>query len=292
MSNTRRKKPLGWIAVIVVGILVVMGSCLSDDSDTGPDSGVTTPASEHEGNGPVDSPREPAEDPDPAEEQGPDASAVAPDAAEEAAAAESDGPLPEVSPHLGPAEPLVARARVALPALEIKGRAPRTGYDRDEFGSAWSDDVSVIYGRNGCDTRNDILSRDLTEISYRDDCIVETGVLHDPFTGEVIDFERGPDTSQEVQIDHVVSLSDAWQKGAQQMSETERRDFANDPLNLLAVDGPTNQAKGDGDTATWLPPNRDFRCQFASIQVLVKERYGLWATQAEHEAMGRILAGC
>ena len=76
------------------------------------------------------------------------------------------------------------------------------------------------------------------------------------------------------------------------MSETERRDFANDPLNLLAVDGPTNQAKGDGDTATWLPPNRDFRCQFASIQVLVKERYGLWATQAEHEAMGRILAGC
>ena len=211
-------------------------------------------------------------------------------------------PAPPAEPAQGsgvdagvPADQWVPVARELLPQLEVKGRAPKTGYDRDLFGQAWSDDVGVEFGRNGCDTRNDILKRDLQELTFRPgtrDCVVLTGVLNGPYTGERIEFTRGRDTSTRVQIDHVVALSDAWQKGAQQLTVDQRREFANDPLNLLAVSGRANQQKGDGDTATWLPANRAFRCSYVSRQVLVKERYGLWVTQAERDAMDRILVGC
>ncbi|MDV2477537.1 DUF1524 domain-containing protein [Rhodococcus zopfii] len=179
--------------------------------------------------------------------------------------------------------------------LPIKGRAPKTGYDRELFGQAWSDDVGVAGGHNGCDTRNDILRRDLVDIEFKPgtrDCVVLSGTLHDAYTGATIPFTRGQDTSEAVQIDHVVALSDAWQKGAQQLDAQTRADFANDPRNLQAVDGPTNQRKGDGDAATWLPPNRAYRCTYVARQVQVKAAYGLWVTQAEHDAIVRVLTEC
>ncbi len=183
----------------------------------------------------------------------------------------------------------VDRARTELAGLEVKGRAPTTGYERDEFGAAWSD-----VDHNGCDTRNDVLARDLTAVTYKDgthDCVVLTGTLVDPYGGGTIAFERGPDSAA-VQIDHVVALSDAWQKGAQQWSADTREQFANDPANLLAVDGPTNQAKGAGDAATWLPPSTGYRCAYVARQIRVKAAYGLWVTQAEHDAMDRQLGTC
>lgn len=182
--------------------------------------------------------------------------------------------------------PLAADTLAALP---VKGRAPKTGYDRDQFGPAWAD-----VDRNGCDTRNDVLARDLTGVSFRagSACVVASGVLADPYTGRSIMFTRGQGTSDDVQIDHVVSLSDAWQKGAQQLDTQRRRELANDPLNLMATDGPTNQRKGDGDAATWLPPNTSFRCDYVARQVAVKAKYGLWITAAEHDAIAGILDGC
>ncbi len=186
-------------------------------------------------------------------------------------------------------------ALATLATLPVKGRAPKTGYDRALFGSAWTDDVTVALGRNGCDTRNDILKRDLIDISLvpaTRDCTVRTGTLHDPYTGRTIFFQRGVDTSSTVQIDHIVALSDAWQKGAQQLDEQSRRDLANDPRNLQAVDGPTNQGKRDSDAATWLPPNQAYRCTYVSRQVEVKAAYGLWVTQEEHDAMAKVLAAC
>ncbi|MFC4428915.1 HNH endonuclease family protein [Citricoccus alkalitolerans] len=176
---------------------------------------------------------------------------------------------------------------VQLEAIPVKGRAPQTGYDRDLFGSGWQDPDG-----NGCDARNDVLGRDLTETISKPGthgCVITSGVLHDPFTAQTIDFVRGQDTSTHVQIDHVVALSDAWQKGAQLMEPDERAEFANDPLNLLAVDGPTNAAKGDGDAATWLPPNYAYRCDYVARQSAVKAKHGLWMTQAEHEAIRRIV---
>ncbi len=181
-----------------------------------------------------------------------------------------------------------------LNGLPIKGRAPRTGYSRALFGQAWSDDVTVPGGHNGCDTRNDILRRDLVDIEFKPgtaDCVVMSGVLHDSYTGTAIPFQRGRGTSQMVQIDHVVALSDAWQKGAQQWDELTRRNFANDPENLQATSGPVNEQKGDGDAATWLPPDKSYRCTYVSRIVRVKAAYGLWVTQAEHDAIERILTG-
>jgi len=175
-----------------------------------------------------------------------------------------------------------------LATLAIKGRAPKTGYEREgQFGRAWID-----VDRNGCDTRNDVLQRDLVAEVLEEDCTVLTGTLADPYTGQSIAFVRGQATSSEVQIDHVVALLNAWETGAQQLSYEVRVQFANDPLNLLAVDGRSNSQKGAGDAATWLPPATSYRCEYVSRQVQVKARYGLWVTQAEHDAVVRVLSAC
>ena len=199
-----------------------------------------------------------------------------------------------------PATKSVARPSIAgaeagstvatLATLIVKGRAPKTGYDRALFGPAWAD-----VDRNGCDTRNDVLRRDLSPFVLKTGthgCLVLSGTLHDPYTATTIAFIRGQSTSARVQIDHVVALSDAWQKGAQQWSTLRRTTFANDSLNLLAVDGPTNARKGDGDAATWLPPSKAYRCSYAARQVAVKAKYGLWVTGAEKDALARILGTC
>jgi len=166
--------------------------------------------------------------------------------------------------------------------LPVKGRAPMTGFSRAQFGPAWLD-----VDRNGCDTRNDILARDMVGETFKPrthNCVVLTGTLRDPYTGKTINFVRGAN-SRAVEVDHVVSLANAWATGAQRLSPAQRWAFANDPLNLLAVDGPTNQQKGSGDAATWLPKNN--RHDFVARQIAVKAKYGLWTTQAEHDAMTR-----
>jgi len=185
---------------------------------------------------------------------------------------------------------MAAEALAQLASIPIKGRAPKTGYSRDTFGPAWAD-----VDRNGCDTRNDILARDLVDETFKpgtNNCVVATGTLAEQYTGASIRFVRSQATGNAVQIDHVVPLSDAWQKGAQQLSADQREELANDPLNLIASDGTTNSAKGDKDAATWLPPNRAFRCEYVAIQVAVKAKYNLWATTAEHEAIFGTLQGC
>ena len=220
-------------------------------------------------------------------------------AAAEATLTPSAAPLDPETPYLlaqgvsvaaPKTQPAFATKAVDLLAtLPIKGRAPKTGYDRALFGQAWAD-----VDRNGCDTRNDTLKRDLTGITYTNSvpCKVQSGTLADPYTGTSISFLRGSATSSAVQIDHVVALSDAWQKGAQQLTTEQRTAFANDPLNLQSTDGPTNMKKGDGDAATWLPPNKGFRCEYVARQISVKATYSLWVTQAEHDAMARILGDC
>jgi len=177
-------------------------------------------------------------------------------------------------------------ASAALEMLPMKGRAPKTGYKRAQFGDGWAK-------LGNCDTRNLILQRDLKNVVLEDDkCKVRTGALNDPYTGKAIAFARGASTSAAVQIDHVVALSNAWQTGAQQLSAERRVQLANDPLELLAVDGPANQQKGDGDAATWLPSNKPFRCQYIARQIAVKRKYALWVTEPEKAAMARVLSSC
>jgi len=181
-------------------------------------------------------------------------------------------------------------ATAVLETLAVKGRAPKTGYTRAQFGQAWAD-----VDRNGCDTRNDMLKRDLTGIIYKAgtrNCVVASGTLVDRYSGETINFVRGNVTSMEVQIDHVVALSNAWQTGAFKLSYDKRLAFANDPMNLLAVKGRLNSQKGDGDAATWLPPLKSIRCAYVSQQIVVKAKYGLWVTAPEKAAMLSLLAKC
>jgi hypothetical protein len=182
---------------------------------------------------------------------------------------------------------LSGSAAAALAALPVKGRAPKTGYDRAQFGPAWADT-----DHDGCDQRNQVLGRDLTGVIKRGRCVVLSGSLHDPYTGDTVAFTRSPVTSEKVQIDHVVALSNAWQTGAQALDAATREMIATDPANLLAVAGGTNRSKGDGDAATWLPPAKDFRCAYVARQVAVKTRYKLWVTTAERDAISRVLATC
>ena len=177
-----------------------------------------------------------------------------------------------------------------LGQIPVKGRAPKTGYSRAQFGQRWAD-----ADHNGCDTRNDILKRDLTGIVFKvktRNCVVLSGVLHDPYSGSDINFLRGNITSMAVQIDHVVALSNAWQTGAFKLTIAERTLLANDPLNLLAVQGRLNSQKGDGDAATWLPPLKSYRCAYVARQVAVKSKYRLWLTKPEKTVILSILSKC
>lgn len=163
-------------------------------------------------------------------------------------------------------------------------------YNREAFGEAWAD-----VDHNGCDTRNDILARDLARPTFKPgthDCIVLTGTLAEPYTGKTIQFERGDKTSSLVQIDHVVALADAWRSGAWQWDEQSRQEFANDPENLLAVDGAANRDKSASSADQWLPPNAGFRCDYVKRQIAVKYSYGLSVTESEQDAMATQLATC
>lgn len=199
----------------------------------------------------------------------------------------SSTPSPTATP--SPSGAASGSASALLATLAVQGRAPSTGYDRDEYGQAWAD-----VDRNGCDTRNDILGRDLTDKTFQPgtrDCVVLSGdAASDFYTAGAIRFVRGG--ASEIDIDHVVALADSWQKGAGRWDVRKRIAFANDPLNLLAVDASANRQKGAADAATWLPANKGFRCAYVARQVAVKAKYALWVTASERDAIGRVLHRC
>lgn len=184
-------------------------------------------------------------------------------------------------------------ARAQLERLPVRGWDRTSDFRRSQFGEAWSDDVDVEFGHNGCNTRDDILRRDLRDLAVRPmTCYAQSGTLEDPYTGVRIDFVRGPQTSNSVEIDHVVSLADAWYKGARAWDPQRRLDFANDPRNLLAVSPQANFDKAFRDAASWLPPNQAFRCDFVARQIDVKIAYGLWLSAKEKKAMVEVLSRC
>lgn len=207
--------------------------------------------------------------------------------------------LHAISDHAPPADPdyielsdqeiqdqNLTRAKEALGKLAVRERLSNDNYERREFGSGWR----TI---QGCDMRNRILQRDLADIELdEDNCTVLSGTLEvDPFTGKQIDFIRGVGTSGAIHIEHLVAVSDAWGKGAQNLPYEERREFYNDPLNLVAVDGPANMQKGDADASEWLP-RPEYKCRYIARQIAVKLRYELWITQSEKSAMSDVLTTC
>lgn len=226
-----------------------------------------------------------------------DAAQPEPTSSESAEATESTDaepeptPTPSASPTTDPTRDADddadrGTAVVALAALAVKGRAPMTGYARDRFGQAWLD-----ADRNGCDTRNDVLAEHLTQVVLKaNSCRVQTGVYADPYTGDRIDYRYGH--GHLIDVDHVVAMGNSWATGASRWGIKKRAAFANDPLNLLPAGAWANRQKGDSDAASWLPPNRGFRCAYVARQVAVKQKYGLWVTAPEKAAIGRVLASC
>jgi hypothetical protein len=255
---------------VVVGavLLVVVGQC-RDDSD------VVAGAQA----------RDSAQRSDSARRSAPSDSAAARNRREAEASSEASQPSRSAAPS-GEHDGDKQTAAAALDVLQVKGRAPMTGYDRDRFGQAWLD-----ADRNGCDTRNDVLGEYLREVTLEGNgCVVSAGSYDDPYTGSKIDYWQGHGAL--LDIDHVVSLGNAWATGAFGWPIRQRAAFANDPLNLLPADAGANRQKGDGDAATWLPPNASYRCQYVSRQVAVKAKYDLWVTAPEKAAIQRVLAAC
>jgi hypothetical protein len=203
---------------------------------------------------------------------------------------------PEPTP--GPGKTLYAKSLKTLNTLPVKGKAPMTGYDRDQFGTEWDDAVGNFpYSRNGCDTRNDILKRDLVNVKFDSgsDCDVASGTVpYEYYTGtKNYRFDSTDDEyATDLDIEHIVALGNVWVTGGAQWTEAKRALVANDPINLFAADPSSNRQKGDADFATWLPSNKSFRCEYASKQIAVKAKYGLWVTSAEKAAMVKVLNGC
>ncbi|SDS02967.1 Protein of unknown function [Paraoerskovia marina] len=247
---------------LIVGAVVIVGGA-GDDAPAPPV--VASPT--------TSAPTEPAE-PSPTE-------------ATEATTTPTPEPAPEPSATT-PATPNTGAAWLAvLDTVDVAPEGTSSGYDRDRYGDGWSDTDG-----NGCDTRNDVLARDLDDVEMRDACLVENGWLDDPYSGERTYFERGWETSALVQIDHVVPMAESWRSGAAAWTDAEREAFSNDPLNLLAVDGELNQQKQADDVAEWLPPYEGSRCGYAAQMVAVKSTYGLTVDAAERDALAEILGGC
>jgi hypothetical protein len=175
-------------------------------------------------------------------------------------------------------------AATVLATLPVKGRAPRTGYDRDQFGESWSD-----IDRNGCDQRNDVLARDLDGVEKRGRCVVVGGRLHDPYTGKDISFSKS--RAAEVQIDHIYPLGLAWRMGADGWDADRRERFANDTGNLLAVWGRPNQQKSDSGPGEW-KPQKSYQCAYAIKFIAVAAEYDLPVTRADHTALKDFLTLC
>ncbi|MEX1140715.1 MAG: HNH endonuclease family protein [Thermoleophilaceae bacterium] len=184
---------------------------------------------------------------------------------------------------------LLGRARRFIRRVRTAVAGPSTRYDRDEFGPACTDSaINIAWAGNGCDTRNDILRRDLLRVRYRpdtDDCVVEAGRLRSPYTGTAIRFRKAQAAA--VPVDHVFPLSLAWQMGARRWTDAKRIQLANDPLNLLAVDRSNNSSKGDSGPAEWLPPYRRIRCAYSVRIAQVARNYDLPVTRPDKRTMRR-----
>jgi hypothetical protein len=178
----------------------------------------------------------------------------------------------------------------------LPARIHRYDYRRAAFGDAWTDDNDAPGGHNGCDTRDDILNRDLVDKTYvaikRCPDAVATGTLHDPYTSTTIAFQRGAKVGESVQIDHIVPLALAWDMGAYNWSFSQRLRFANDPANLLAVQGQANQDKGDSQPGLWMPPNTAFHCQYAMQFIAVLRGYQLPADDSSAPVLQRAAGTC
>ncbi|WP_181134132.1 MULTISPECIES: HNH endonuclease family protein [unclassified Rathayibacter] len=274
-----RRRAGAILALLGAAALAVAAVALSDTAGGGGPEAVSSPAGASAASS---SPAAPASSSPPAvvEPSAPETEPSAPQT--EPSAPETEPSAPQTEPSTPPLATLAALASVEGPAA--------VPYDRDLFGQAWSD-----VDRNGCDTRNDVLGRDLLAPVFKPgtrDCKVLTGTLIDPYDGASVAFVSGTDTSRLVQIDHVVALGWAWHHGAWSWTDDQRLAFANDPANLVAASEQTNRAKSDAGPGEWLPPAAELRCGYVEQFVAVLSDYGLGIDARDRVASEAVLAVC
>ncbi|XRQ06128.1 HNH endonuclease family protein [Actinomadura welshii] len=197
---------------------------------------------------------------------------------------ETGSPEPGSRSSEGPGSGAAKRARADLDGLRIASEGGGDGYEREKFGTRWKD-----IDRNGCDQRNDVLARDLSDVGKRGGCVVMSGRLRDPYSGKEITFAK--EDAAEVQIDHIYPLALAWRMGASRWSEDEREEFANDHDNLLAVWGVPNRQKSDSGPGEW-KPRKSYQCTYAIKYIAVAAEYSLPVTRADHAALEDFLSRC
>lgn len=191
---------------------------------------------------------------------------------------------------------------VSTAALRVVAHLPEVpGFERScqrgrgcVFGEAWSDDTDAKFGRNGCDQRSDVLRTQLTEVLVKPGtrgCVVQSGVLDDPYSGARVYYRRG-DPARSVEVDHVVPLAGAWDRGAATWPLQRRRDFAGDPRNLVVTTAAANRTKGDKPPARWSPDTAAGRCLYARRYVAASVTYDLAVTRADVRALDRMLRLC
>ncbi|WP_431972254.1 HNH endonuclease family protein [Nocardia sp. bgisy134] len=205
---------------------------------------------------------------------------------------------------VAPAPGSPSRAQLEQLLAEVRVIAERTrpgGYERGcgngqgcVFGPSWTDDYEGPGGHDGCDTRNNVLAAQLTDVRFREgtrDCVVVSGTLDDPYTGDRRAFRKAD--AGDAQIDHVYPLAAAWDMGASTWPPQRRVLFANDvETNLLATSARVNQAKGDGTPSEWLPPSRADHCFYAGRYLTVAVRYDLPVTEADNATLHDIARTC
>jgi hypothetical protein len=207
-----------------------------------------------------------------------------------ASASATTAPSESAAPSIAVGEPNPSAPGTALATLEtlkVADFSSNGTYKRDAFGEAWAD-----VDKNNCDTRNDILKRDIKGATVDSKCLVQKGAFNDPYTGKVINFDRSKGGGGGIDIDHIIPLSLAWKTGASEWDASKRLSFANDPLNLMASDSSENRKKGDKDASAYLPPNAGFHCEYVARQVTVRAKYGTWITPAEKKAIYTVLQTC
>lgn len=170
-------------------------------------------------------------------------------------------------------------AQALVDQLTVAPEGSGAGYDRDLF------DHWIDVDHDGCHTRCEVLE---AEKRYDLPGLPQGGWLsiYDGYS---------TDDASELDVDHVVALSEAWRSGADRWDANRRRAFANDldePDALIAVTASTNRSKSDRDPASWQPPNSGAWCQFGLGWVRVKIKWELTADDAEVRALRNILRGC
>ena len=158
-------------------------------------------------------------------------------------------------------------------------------YDRDYFG------YPTDLDSDGCDTRDEVLIADsqVPVTTGTSLCDVTAGQWYSPYDGVLTD------NPSDIQIDHVVALSEAWDSGANQWDQAIAIEFGNavgSDDNLQVASRASNLGKSDYDPAEWLPDNTDAICWYVTTWSQIKLDWDLAMDATEYTTVTSILANC